>query len=473
MKIPFVGPSGQARSLNANAERSVNCYLELNQTAKALAVLYGTPGLVLRFTLSTSPVRGGITMGSYSYWVAGSTVYRVDSSYTATTLGTIGTTTGEVSMAHNGTQVAIVDGVNGWLATASALTQITDVDFPNGVKRVTSQDGYFLFTGQSGSESFWINQTPRDGATYSGLDFASAEGSPDYTISCISDHREVWLFGAESVEIWRNTGNPDFPFERSESAYLEQGCAAAGTVAAMNNTIYWLGGSKNGQGMVFKAQDYTPVRISTHAVEKAIAGYSTISDAKSFVYQIEGHSFYVLTFPTADATWVYDAATETWHEWLWRNPSLNTLHRHRANCCTFFNGKHLVGDWETGKVYSLELDTYTDNSDPIKRLRATQCVDSDDGEPLFYHFMQVDMEAGVGLATGQGSDPMLMMRYSNNGGRTWSNEKRKAIGQAGQYGRRVRFGPTGSGANRVWEVSMTDPVKWAILGGMVGFTKGT
>lgn len=472
MKIPFVGPSYSARSPNADAQRTVNCYLELDQgSPRAPVALYGTPGTVLRVTLGAGPIRGGLVMGSYAYVVSGSGVYRLDTLFTATLLGSISTSAGDVGMAHNGTQVAIVDGVGGWLATASALAQITDVDFPNGVTRVTSQDGYFIFTGLANSEEFFINETPRNGAVYSGTDFASAEGSPDYTLACISDHRELWLFGSESGEIWLNTGNPDFPFERSQNTFIEQGCAAAATVAAMDNTIYWLGGNKTGQGIVFKAQGYTPVRISNHALEKALAGYETISDARSFCFQIEGHAFYVLTFPTADHTWLYDASTGEWTEWLWRDPGTNEDHRHRANCAFFFNGEHIVGDWENGNLYALDLDTYSDNGDPIRRLRRTQAV-SKESKRLFFAQMTVDMETGVGLATGQGSDPQLMLRYSNDGGHHWSNEKTASLGAAGKYGRKVRFGPSGSGRDRVWEISMTDPVKFAVFGADVLIAEG-
>lgn len=473
MRIPFVGPSYQARSLNADAQRSVNCFLELDNTSsRAPVAMYGTPGLVLRFTLGMSPVRGAITMGDYAYFVSGNTVYRVDTAYTVTTLGTIGTVVGQVSMAHNGTEVIIVDGAAGWLATSSALTRITDADFPNGVKRAASIDGYFLVTGLAGSEKFWINETPRNGVSWNGLDFASAEGSPDHTISIVASHREAWLLGNDSAEIWLNTGNPDFPFERSSNTFIERGCGAAGSLAAMDNTVYWLSASKDGKGIVFKAEGYTPIRISNHAMEKALSGYSTLSDGQAFTYEMEGHQFYVLTFPTADHTWVYDASTGEWHEWLWRNPATNTLHRTRANCATYFNGRQLVGDWESGKVYSLDFDTYTDNGDAIRRERTTQTI-SAEGDRLFFSRLVIDMETGVGLATGQGSDPEVMLEYSDDGGHTWSNIKIGKIGKTGEYARVVRFGPTGQSRNRVWRLSMTDPVKFALFGASAWVERGT
>lgn len=471
MKIPFVGPSYQARSLNASAQRALNCYLEVDQqNERAPQALYGTPGLLLRFTLGDAPVRGCIAQGAFSYWVAGDSVYKVSASYVATLLGTIGTSTGQVGMASNGTEVLIVDGVGGWLATTSALTQIVDVDFPVGVKQAAYQDGYFIVTGD-GTQKFYINETPNAGTNWNGADFASAEGSPDNTIGLISAHRELWLFGTGSAEVWVDTGNTDFPFERSGNTFIETGCAAAGTIAKMDNTVFWLGQDERGGPMVYRAEGYTPKRISNHAIEQAMQGYSSYSDAFAYTYQILGHSFYVVTFPTGDATWFYDVASGLWFEWSWRDPNTNTDHRHRSNCHVYFNEEHLVGDWETGKVYALDVDTYDDNGDAIRRLRATQCIDGQ-GVRNFYEEVIVDMETGVGTAIGQGVNPLLMLRYSNDGGHTWSNIKTKSMGVSGEYAKRVNFGPTGSGRNRVWEISCTDPVKWAVFGAYARATPG-
>ncbi len=471
-RIPFVGPAYQARSLNADTQRSINCYLEMdNASPRAPVALYGTPGTVLRFTLATGPVRAAIKQGVYSYWVAGNTVYRVDSAYAATTLGTISTSTGQIGISTNGTETLIVDGISGWIASGTTLTKIADVDFPNGVTRATYQDGYFIVTGD-GTQKFYINETPNTGTSWNGADFASAEGSPDNTVGVISDHRELWLFGDGSAEIWVNTGQADFQFERSGNTFIEHGCASAVTIAKLDNTVFWLGADDRGTGIVWRAEGYTPARISNHALEKAIQGYSTISDAFAFTYQQEGHGFYVLTFPTAGKTWVYDVATNEWHERAWRHPSTNELTRWRPNCHVFFNGQHLVGDFENGNVYSLDLDTYTDNGDPILRLRTAQTMNADSLR-MFFASLQVDMETGVGLATGQGSSPLLMLRFSDDSGHTWSNIKTVSIGAVGEYGARAIFRRLGSGRNRVWEISMTDPCKFAMFGAFAKVTKGS
>ena len=468
-KLAFVGPAYQARSINADAQRAVNVYLELdNASPRAPIALYGTPGTVLKFTFPTSPVRAGWKEGAYSWWVAGNTVYRVDSNYAIVTVGTISTSTGEIGITSNGQQVLIVDGVGGWIVTVgtSTIAAITSPGFPVGVTRATYQDGYFLVSGKSGSQSFWINETAYVGGTWDALDFSSAEGSPDNTVGIISDHRELWLFGELSAELWMNTGSTDFPFQRSGNVFIEHGCAAAGTIAKADNTVWWLGADDRGAGTVWRADGYTPVRVSTHALEKAIESYSTISDAFAFTYSQEGHAFYVLTFPTASKTWVYDASTQAWHERAYRTPATGALTRWRANCSVFAHGLHLVGDFENGKVYALDLDTYTDDGEIILRLRTTTSSEAMQNR-MFFSSLQVDMETGVGTATGQGANPTLMLRYSSDGGHTWSNEKTATAGKVGEYGARAKFNRLGAGRNRVWELSMSDPVKFAIFGAVV------
>jgi hypothetical protein len=460
VRIPFVGPSYTARSINADAQRSLNAYLEYDQASpRAPQALYGRPGLDLADTLGTGPIRGMLAFQDYGMIVTGNAVYSAiyngGSSYTMALLGTIGTSTGNVGMAFNGVNVLIVDGVAGWLADLSTLTQISDVDFPNGVTSATAQDGYFIVTG-NGTQQFWISGI-NDGTAWNGLDFASAEGSPDTLLMCVADHRELWLVGRHSIEVWSDTGNATFPFERNTNAFIQVGTPSQWSVRPLDNTLYWLGRDTNGHGIVYKSQGYSPLRISTHAVEHAMSGYSTIADAVAYTFQMEGHSFYVLNFPTADTTWAYDVSTNNWYEWAWTSSGVD--HRWRPNFHAFIGGKNHVGDWQNGKIYRLNLDTYTDDGAAIHRLRATQCKDSPDGDRIFYESIRVDMEVGTGTGT-------ISLRYSNDGGHTWSGSKTKAVTN-GTYGTRVKFGPSGSGRNRVWEISTSSNVKWAVFGAYI------
>jgi hypothetical protein len=299
------------------------------------------------------------------------------------------------------------------------------------------------------------------------LDFASAEGSPDGLVGLIVDHREAWLFGTDSVEVWYDAGLPDFPLTRIQGAFNEIGCVAAFSIAKLDNGLFWLGTDARGQGIVYRANGYTGQRISTHAIEYAIAQYGNISDAIAYTYQQEGHAFYVLTFPSGDATWVYDVSTQAWHERAgWDN---GEFVRHRSNCQCNFGGNIIVGDYENGNIYKFSLDIYADNGGIQKWLRSWRALPTGQNnlKRTAHHSLQLNCESGVGINDGQGSDPQAMLRWSDDGGHTWSNEHWSPMGKIGAYYQRVfwrRLGMTLKLRDRVYEVSGTDPVKIAIMG---------
>jgi len=292
-------------------------------------------------------------------------------------------------------------------------------------------------------------------------------------VTLIVDHRELWLFGTNSVEVWYDSGNATFPIERIQGAFNEIGCAAAYSVAKLDNGIFWLGSDARGNGVVYRANGYTGQRVSTHAVEFAIQGYADLSDAIAYTYQQEGHAFYVLIFPSAGATWVYDVATNSWTERAgFENGQFS---RHRSNCQMNFNAEIIVGDFENGNIYAFDLDVYADNGAEQKWLRSWRALpaDTNDLKRTAQHSLQLDCETGVGLATGQGSDPQVMLRWSDDGGHTWSNEHWRSMGPIGQFGRRTiwrRLGMTTKIRDRVYEVSGTDPVKVSIMGAELDVT---
>lgn len=460
--FPFVGPSYMARSRTFDAQRCVNLYPELSgsDASKGPAALIGTPGLVTWAVIGAGPVRAMLRFSaSLAVVMSGQGIYTVTPAGVVVLLGTIDDAAGPqsaVSMASNGAQVAIatggglyfVDPVTGVIETAAYTADV-----------VAFVDGYFVFN-ESGTGRFRI--TDLYATTITGTDFATAEGSPDHLLALVTDHRELWLLGESSTEVWFDSGNSDFPFERIQGAFLEVGCAAPHSVVKLDGSVFWLGADERGQGIVLRAQGYQPRRVSTHAIEFAIGQYSRIDDAIAFGYQQEGHSFYVLTFPTADATWVYDASTGMWHERAWRDVD-GALRRHRGNCHMAFDGRNLVGDWETGRIYALDLDTYTDDGAQIARIR--QCPHaSADLKRVFIAALQVDMETGVGLSSGQGSDPQAMLQWSNDGGFTWSSEMWTSFGRIGERRARARWRRLGNARDRVFRVTITDPVKIAIVG---------
>jgi hypothetical protein len=235
----------------------------------------------------------------------------------------------------------------------------------------------------------------------------------------------------------------------------------------MDNGLFWLGRDRRGQGIVYRANGYAGVRISTHAVEWQIQQYADLSDAIAYTYQQDGHSFYVLVFPSANTTWVYDAATQAWHERAGFVEGAFT--RHRGNCQMAFNNKIVVGDFEDGKIYAFDLDDFSDNGSIQKWLRSWRALPTGQNnlKRTTQHSLQLDCESGVGLNLGQGDDPQVMLRFSDDGGHTWSNEHWKSMGKIGQYYKRViwrRLGMTVKLRDRVYEISGTDPVKIAIMG---------
>ena len=398
MKTPILGGSYVARSINAADNRMVNLFAEAipeGSGGKEAGFLLRCPGLRLLATVGDGPIRGLWVTNGVAYVVSGSKFYSLSTSYTATLIGTV-SGSGPVSMADNGTQIFIACNPLSYIYNTSTavFAQITDVDFP-GAGSVGYLDGYFVFN-EPDSQKFWVTSL-LDGTSVDPLDFASAEGYPDNVISLIVDHREIFLFGTTSVEVWYDAGTPDFPLARIQGAFMEVGCEAAYSVAKLDNSVFWLGSDARGRGIVYRANGYTPARISTNAVEYAIQGYGSISDAIAYTYQQDGHPFYVLIFPSAQATWVYDVSTTLWHERAGFEGGQFT--RHRSNCQMSYNSEIVVGDYEDGRLYAFDLDVYADDDQIQKWLRSWRALATGQNnlKRTAHHSLQLDAETGVGL----------------------------------------------------------------------------
>lgn len=471
----FIGPSYIAQSVNVDAQRCVNLFPEINplQTGKEgeVASLVPTPGLTLLVTLADSPVRALWRASTGTLFaVAGTKVYSVSSAWVATELGTINTGTGPVSIADNGLHVVFVDGTDGfsWTIATSTFAEITDVDFL-GADQVTFQDGYFIFN-KPDSQQFYISEL--NAITFDALDIATSEGSPDDIVGLVSSNQRLIVFGKQSIEVYYNSGDADFPFTRIQGAVVDIGCIAPFSIAKAQEMIYWIGGSDTGSGIVYRSQGDKPERISTSAIEAVIRSLTTdaLATATAYTYQQGGHLFYCLNLPGINSTWVFDATTGFWHERTYLN--LWSLDRHRAECHAVAYGKNVVGDYETGVLYALDADAYTDNGTAIKRLRSSPHISSG-GRLARHNSFQLDMETGVGTSgTGQGVDPKVMMRWSDDGGHTWSNEYQADAGKIGKYGTRVIWRRLGMSRDRIYEVSVTDPVKVVFIGAELGVEEG-
>lgn len=469
MQTPILGQAYELRSPNAADNRLINMYPEMipleGQTG---GWLQRAPGLRLLASIGFGPIRGLWDFQSDSstaFVVSGNALYEIDANYTPTLLGTIAGT-GPVSIADNGTQLFIAAGGPSYIYnnTTSVFQQITDPDFPGAVT-VAYIDGYFVFN-EPNSQKVWVTSL-LDGLSIDPLDFASAEGTPDQLTSLVVTNREVWLFGTNSIEVWYNANAIDFPLARIQGASNELGCAAPFSVAKIDNSIFWLGSDARGRGIVYRSNGYAGVRASNHALEWHIQQYSTINDAVAYTYQQDGHLFYVINFPTADKTWAYDISTQSWHERA--GFSNGVLVRHRSACQMNFNNEIVVGDYANGNLYAFDPDVYTDNGQIQKWLRSWRALPSgkNDLKRTAQHSLQLNCETGVGLVAGQGFDPQVMLRWSDDGGHTYSSEHWVSMGKLGEYGYRAiwrRLGMTVKLRDRVYEVSGTDPVKIAIMG---------
>ena len=295
---------------------------------KEAGFLLRCPGLRLLATVGSGPIRGLWVTNGIAYVVSGSQFYSLNTAWVATLIGPV-SGSGPVSMSDNGTQIFIACNPAGYIYNTSTkvLGPITDPDFP-GAGSVGYIDGYFVFT-EPNTQKFWVTSI-LDGTSIDPLDFASAEGYPDNVVALIVDHLEIFLFGTTSVEVWYVAGTPDFPMARIQGAFMEVGCEAAYSVAKLDNSVFFLGSDARGRGIIYRINGYTPARISNNALEFAIQNYGDITDAIGYTYQQGGHPFYVLIFPSAGATWVYDVSTQVWHE---RAGFANgQFTRHRSNC---------------------------------------------------------------------------------------------------------------------------------------------
>lgn len=324
-----------------------------------------------------------------------------------------------------------------------------------------------------------INVDQITGGGFDPLDIATKDGYPDPIQTIYVVHTEIWLVGQLTTEVWYNSGASDFTFQRLPGTFIEHGCAAPYSIAKEDLNLFWLSQDLNGQAIVVMSQGYQLLRISTHAIENAIGNYSTISDATGYTYQKEGHIFYVLRFPTANACWVYDKIARLWHQRCWTDIN-GILNAHRANVCAFAYGQNVIGDYQNGNLLALDLNTYTDyvdaagpNSDgsyPISRIRGFPHL-VENANRISYRNFIADLETGNDSGTIDNSTsanpPKISLRYSDDRGRTYGNRVEQTMGAIGQFVTSVQFNRLGYARDRVFELSWSAPARTALQGAFI------
>jgi len=479
----FVGPSYEAANPLQDAQRLINWYPEIDKAegAKTVIGLLGCPGLVPVNSSYSGEVRGAwvfpgntrclFIIGNQAVLAAVNAPASgtAQATFTFSTLGTLSTSTGQVGIRDNGPGgiVVIVDGTYGYVYTPStnSFVKIADPAFL-GSDRVVFIDGWLGFN-KPDSQTFYVSPVYWNGINpIDGTFFALKDSSTDRLVTHIENNREWWLIGERTTEIWVDEGGATFPFSRLQGSSLQVGCAAKHTVARTGNALIWLARSERGENMVVAAlPSYQYKVISTPAVAQAISKYAVVSDAHGYTYTEEGHEFYVLTFPTADVTWVYDLTTEMWHQRASFDQATGLFHRARMNCIVNFADQRLVGDYANGGIYQLTRSAYSDAGAPLVCVRRTPHVwDQADRNRVRHDRLQVEFTPGVGLASGQGSSPKAMLRWSDDGGFNWGNEHWTSIGAQGQTKNRAIWRRLGAARDRVYEARFSDPVQRDVVG---------
>jgi hypothetical protein len=471
----FAGPAYEARSPFVDCQQSINWFPVVNSQpgAKTQIAMYPTPGLRSYIdvptlaSLTAMPIRGMysppsrrellvVCIGSYlcTFTPSGASF--------SVTSNAIQSGSGPVSFADNGTTILMVDGtLNGYtIAIADgSFSTITSEGFYGG-NVVQFLDGCFVLNKPDTGIFYWSDTYA---TTFPALNFATAEMSPDLLVAAWVEHREIWLLGQYTSEVWYNSGAGGAEtFVRNDGVSLQHGCGAAASISRLGETFAFLATDERGSVTVQAANGYSFVKISSDALDYEMSRYETTSDAIGFTFRHAGREFYQLTFPTANKTWVYDVQSNWWHQRAYLNTS-GRLDRHRANCFANYQGRVLVGDHTNGLVYEYAENAYTDNGNAIARVRRAPHIYKD-RQIVSHSSLQIEFEPGVGLQTGQGNDPQAMLRYSNDGGKTWSKERWTTIGKVGKYKNRAIWRRLGSARDRVYEVRVTDPVNAVIVG---------
>jgi hypothetical protein len=499
----LAGGQDNAPNKRQDNQMCINWYAEVNQmNAKEVLGLLACPGLTqlvaasgggapgftstqtiwpMPYTGPTLPVRAlwelpGLTT---ALAVIGNTCYLVTATPNATgfptlslsSVGTLLTGAGPVCIRDNGKDgntAVIVDGPYGYYYNfaTGVFSQITDPNFM-GASRVAYIDGWWIFN-VPGTQTFYTNSQPYS-LTFDALYFAKKDGSSDNLVTIIESKELLWLIGDKTTEIWYDEGGQYFGFARIEGTLLQTGCKAPQSISRFGSGgqegLMWFGRSERGENVIIKTQGFLDQTVSTPAFGHEVATYPTTADAFAYTYQEDTHEFYVLTFPSADVTWVYDGQSGLLHKRASYDPYAQQFHRHRSSCFMNFQGMRVVGDYENGAIYQLTRNSYTDAGWPLlSKRRSPHIWDEGQRGRVFMQTLQLDFNPGVGNSSGMGSNPQCSLTISRDGGITFGQKWNAPIGQIGQYRNRTMWRRLGFGRDNVLDIEVIDPVPRDLVG---------
>lgn len=462
MRIPFGPGHYTSRSTNVNAQECINFFGQIDEKSRTIISLHGTPGVCdLATILANTVLRAAHVIGALLYVIADEKLYSVTTAYSVTELGDLNTSSGHVDMVDDGTYLAMADGTDGYTWHTGTLTfaDITDAAFVGGGS-MAFQDGYFISGNPAGNGFQW--STIGDPTSWDALDIQTVQGTTGNLVNTQSIKKRLWAFKANASEVYYNSGTSPV-FQRIEGADLTHGLLSRGALTEADNTLYWI----NQDRWLVRDAGYVAKKLTPKGIDFQFESYSVVSDCFLYSYVEEGHTFIIVTFPSEGHTWAYDVSNDLWHK---RQSYLSTggQSRHRSNCYARFNGIHVIGDYEDGKIKQMDLDTYMDGTNLIRRVNAFPAItDTERHRRMKHRNMEIEIEYGAGLTTGQGSNPQIMMDYSDNGGHTFKNERWRSAGKIGEFEpliRKVEWLRLGNPVVRNYRIAVTDPIKWIING---------
>ena len=466
MRFAFVGGSYTSRSTAVADEEAINLFAETTETegTQAKRSYFGTPGLTVFAAFPAMPVRGQLWTGTRLFAVGGTNLYEVFADGTVTARGNVASDGAPVSMAASSVEMLIVSAGQATCYTLASNTSVDVTGLLAGVPLMAEYaDGYFIVTFRD-SNKFQMSDI-LDGATWPGLYVNQVSVFAENIKSIIVNHRELWVFGGMHAQPYQDTGSDNI-FDVIPGCLIEKGSGAAFAPCKLDNSVFWIDEDERGSRSAWRSQGYTPARISTHAVETDLATYAGIAGMTSYAYQDGGHIFWVLYVPSAPWSWCFDLSEGLWHKRAaWLNGAWAA--HHSWNHVHAF-GKHLVGDWATGNLYEMTLSALDDAGAPIRRLRRAPTV-ANEMERILHAELTVDFDTGQGpqpeLLDGEGNPrpPQAMLRWSDDRGKTWSNEQVRGLGMAGEYKTRAIWRRLGQSRYRVYELSFSDPTPLAIV----------
>lgn len=494
-RVPLNSGAYQARSLIANAQRSINLYLEQNPAETDPPVpftIYPRPGLKLLAKCPSFGIGRNVYCDSQGngYMVAGAVVYYIDPSFNLVAIGTIAAGTSIVSMSDNGTTIILVDGTTSGYTIdvqSKAFAAISDPAFYGGtwVNYVRT----FFTLNRPGTNEFYISGS--NATTWDALDFGRKTSSADHLVAASPLNDQLWLMGTKKGEVWYYSGNVDFPWQQLPNVIIEHGVAAPYSIGQTDKFLFWLTQDKDGKPWIARgAADYSVEKISTFAIDSEVQKYAKWSDAVGYCYQMLGHTFYQIDFPSADKSWVYDLSLMgTGNEWnQYSSIDINGNH-HRMNgfLSAYMYNTNVMIDWKTGDLYALDPDTFTDNTNPIVCVRGFPHLGANGNEVSYPGFM-ADMDVGdvpnllidddgtattnpwsAGFSSAFGpfldqGTPIVTMRFSNTRGKTYGNKRPRSLGSTGQYGQILKWDSCGIARDGVFELEWAVPCKTALNG---------